>query len=76
MKRLLPVVVLALAIPCLAVAQTTTASPGKAAAASRSKVAAVPYGSNPAAGKTFVHDGITLTEASRRCCSASGIPQR
>ena len=60
MKRLLPVVVLALAMPCLAVAQTTTASPGKAAAASRSKVAAVPYDSNPAAGKTFVHDGITL----------------
>jgi hypothetical protein len=59
-ERLLPVVVLGLAMPCLAVAQTTTASPGKAAAASRSKVAAVPYGSNPAAGKTFVHDGITL----------------
>ena len=59
MKRQLLIVVLALTIPCLAVAQTT-APPAKAATTSRAKVAAVPYGSNPAAGKTFVHDGVTL----------------
>ena len=59
MKRQLLIVVLALMIPCLAVAQTT-APPAKAATTSRAKVAAVPYGSNPAAGKTFVHDGVTL----------------
>lgn len=52
MKQQLLIVVLALALPCLAVAQTTTARPAKAVA--------VPYGSNPAAGKTFVHDGVTL----------------
>ena len=55
MKRQLLIVVLALAIPRLAVGQTTTAS-AKAATASQPKVAAVPYGSNPAAGKTFVQD--------------------
>jgi pimeloyl-ACP methyl ester carboxylesterase len=60
MKRQLLIVVLALAIPCLAVGQTTTAPPAKAATASQPRVAAVPYGSNPAAGKTFVHDGVTL----------------
>ncbi len=62
MKRQLIIVVLALAIPCLAAAQTTTAPPAKAKAttASQLKAAAVPYGSNPAAGKTFVHDGVTL----------------
>lgn len=60
MKRQLLIVLLALAIPCLAQAQTTTAPPAPAATASQSKVAAVPYGSNPAAGNTFVHDGVTL----------------
>jgi hypothetical protein len=58
-KRQLPIVVLALAIPCLAVAQTATA-PAKAPTASQPKATPVPYGSNPAAGKTFVHDGVTL----------------
>ncbi|HYN83088.1 MAG TPA: hypothetical protein VES88_16530 [Gemmatimonadaceae bacterium] len=60
MKRQLLIVVLALALPCLAVAQTTTAPPAKAATASQPTVAPVLYGSNPAAGKTFVHDGVTL----------------
>jgi len=60
MKRQLLIVVLALAIPCLAAAQTTTAPPAKAATRSQPKAASVPYGSNPAAGKTFVHDGVTL----------------
>ena len=60
MKRQLLIVVLALAVVCIAVAQTTTAPPAKAATASQPKVAAVPYGANPAAGKTFVHDGVTL----------------
>ena len=60
MKRQLLIIVLALAIPSLAVAQTTTAPPAKAATASQRKAAAVPYGSNPAAGKTVVHDGVTL----------------
>ena len=59
MKRQLLIVLLVLAIPCLAVAQTATV-PAKAPTASTPKVAAVAYGSNPAAGKTFVHDGITL----------------
>ncbi len=59
MKRQLLIVVLALAIPCLAAAQTTTAPSAKAATASQ-PAAAVPYGSNPAAGKTFVHDDVTL----------------
>ena len=60
MKRQLLIVILALTIPCLAVAQTTTAPPAKAATASQPKAAAVPYGSNAAVGKTFVHDGVTL----------------
>jgi len=60
MKRQLLIILLALAIPCGAGAQTTAAPPAKAAAASRPKAAPVPYGSNPAAGKTFVHDGVTL----------------
>lgn len=59
MKRPLLVTLLALAIPCLAAAQTT-APLAPAATASRMKTAAVPYGSNAAAGKTFVHDGVTL----------------
>jgi pimeloyl-ACP methyl ester carboxylesterase len=60
MKRHLLVVVLALVSPSFAVAQTATKPPATAATASRPKVAAVPYGANPAAGKTFVHDGVTL----------------
>jgi len=60
MKRQLLIVALALATPCLAVAQTTTAPPPRAATASQPKPAVVPYGSNPAAGKTFVHDGVIL----------------
>src|SRR5688572_7903410 len=60
MKRQLLIVVLALAIPCLAVAQAAPARPAKAGTTSQPKAAAVPYGSNPAAGKTFVHDGVTL----------------
>jgi pimeloyl-ACP methyl ester carboxylesterase len=59
MKRQSLIFVLALAIPCLAAAQTTTAPPAKAATASR-PAAPVPYGSNRAVGKTFVHDGVTL----------------
>lgn len=59
MKPQLLVVVLALAAPCLAVAQTTTAPPANAATASQRKAVAARYGSNPA-GKTFVHDGVTL----------------
>jgi pimeloyl-ACP methyl ester carboxylesterase len=60
MKRSLLIVVLAIALPCLAIAQTTTAEPAKAAAADQPKAAAVPYGSNPAAGNTLVHEGVTL----------------
>jgi pimeloyl-ACP methyl ester carboxylesterase len=60
MKRQLLIVVLALALPCLATAQTTIAPPVKAATASQPKAAAVAYGSNPAAGQTFLHDGVTL----------------
>jgi len=59
MKRKLLIVVLALALPCLVVAQTASAPPAKANP-SRPKAPAVPYGSNPAAGKTFAHDGVTL----------------
>jgi pimeloyl-ACP methyl ester carboxylesterase len=60
MNRYLLTFVLALAIPGLAAAQATSTPPAKAATASQPKRAAVPYGSNPAAGKTFVHDGVTL----------------
>ena len=60
MTRQLLTVVLAVGIPCLAVAQTTTAPPTQSATAPRANVAAVPYGSNRVAGKTFVHDGVTL----------------
>ncbi|HEY7192378.1 MAG TPA: hypothetical protein VH439_01455, partial [Gemmatimonadales bacterium] len=60
MKRHLLVVVLALVSPGFAVGQTATQPPAKAAAASRPKIAAVPYGANKAVGKTFVHDGVTL----------------
>ena len=60
MTRQLLTVVLAVGIPCLAVAQTTTAPPTQSATAARANVAAVPYGSNRVAGKTFVHDGVTL----------------
>lgn len=52
MKQQIAVIVLALAVPALASGQVATA-PAKSAAA-------VPYGANPAAGKTFVHDGVTL----------------
>lgn len=52
-----PVLLLALALPCLAVAQTAAAPPKPAVAPARPVVA---YGSNPAAGKTFIHDGVTL----------------
>ncbi len=58
MKRQWLIVLFLLAVPCLATAQAT--APRAKAAASRSKAAAVPYGSNRAAGKTFVHDGVTL----------------
>ena len=51
------VLLLALALPCLAVAQTAAAPPKPAVAPARPVVA---YGSNPAAGKTFIHDGVTL----------------
>jgi pimeloyl-ACP methyl ester carboxylesterase len=60
MKRQLLIVALTLAIPCLAVAQTATAPTAKASTAFQPNVAAVPYGSNQGAGKTFVHDGVTL----------------
>ena len=59
MTRPLLALVLALVLPCLADAQTHHPS-APAVASSRPKAAAVPYGSNPAAGKTFVHDGVTL----------------
>jgi len=52
MKRQMLVLALALAVPALASGQVATAPARKAAA--------VPYGSNPAAGQTFVHDGVTL----------------
>jgi pimeloyl-ACP methyl ester carboxylesterase len=52
-----PVLLLALALPCLAGAQTAVAPPKPVVAPVRPAVA---YGSNPAAGKTFIHDGVTL----------------
>ena len=51
MKRLLVLFLLALSVPCLAAAQARTTQPGKAA---------VKYGANPAAGRTFMHDGVKL----------------
>jgi pimeloyl-ACP methyl ester carboxylesterase len=55
MKRLLSAVVLVILTSAIGQAQTNTSSAKvKSAAAS----AAVKYGSNPAAGHTFVHDGI------------------
>ena len=51
MKRQFLIVALTLAIPCLAVAQTATAPTAKAGTALQPKVAAVPYGANPAAGR-------------------------
>jgi triacylglycerol esterase/lipase EstA (alpha/beta hydrolase family) len=58
MKRAATSVLLsALALPCLAVAQTVAAPPRPVVAPARPVVA---YGSNPAAGKTFIHDGVTL----------------
>jgi pimeloyl-ACP methyl ester carboxylesterase len=51
MKRLLALFLLALSVPSLAAAQARTAGSGKAAAK---------YGANPAAGHTFMHDGVTL----------------
>ncbi|HUS10232.1 MAG TPA: alpha/beta hydrolase, partial [Pyrinomonadaceae bacterium] len=51
MKRLLVLVLLALSIPGLAAAQAKT---------TRATSPAVKYGSNPAAGDTFVHDGVRL----------------
>lgn len=55
MTRHVLVLVLALALPHAAGAQTAGAPP-----ASHPGSAAVPYGANPAAGHTFVHDGVTL----------------
>jgi pimeloyl-ACP methyl ester carboxylesterase len=52
MKRLFIAVAVVLTLPCLAHAQTVVAP--------RAKRAAVPYGANPAAGKTFVHEGVSL----------------
>src|SRR4029079_16644640 len=60
MKRHLLIVVLALVSPCFGVAQSATKPPAKVATAFRPKVAAVPYGAKPAAGKTIVRDGVTL----------------
>ncbi len=60
MRRHFLIVALTLAIPCLAVAQTATAPTAKAGTAFQPKVAAVPYGSNQGAGKTFIHDGVKL----------------
>jgi pimeloyl-ACP methyl ester carboxylesterase len=59
MKQQLFIVVLALAIAGLAVAQTPAPPSQKTPTASQRR-AGVPYGSNPAAGQTFVHDGVTL----------------
>jgi hypothetical protein len=50
MKRLLVVILLSLSVPDVAVAQTATAR----------TTASVKYGSNPAAGHTFSHDGVKL----------------
>jgi pimeloyl-ACP methyl ester carboxylesterase len=50
MKRQSLALLLVLAVPTLAVTQGATAP----------RQARVEYGSNPAAGKTFVHDGVTL----------------
>jgi hypothetical protein len=52
MKRLLVfVLLLAVSAPSLAGAQATAA---------RSTTPALKYGANPAAGRTFAHDGVTL----------------
>ena len=51
MKRLLSLVLLTLSVPCLAGAQVRTAP---------ATAPAVRNGSNPAAGHTFTHDGVTL----------------
>jgi pimeloyl-ACP methyl ester carboxylesterase len=63
MKRQMLVLVLALAVPCAAAAQSQTTAPAQTAAKTRAAVPARPavmYGSNPAAGKTFTHGGVTL----------------
>jgi pimeloyl-ACP methyl ester carboxylesterase len=51
MTRLLAIVFLGLLLPALADAQTAAAPP---------PTPLVKYGANPAAGRTFVHDGVTL----------------
>ncbi len=60
MQRLLPALVV-LALPCLASAQAPAAVPP---AAQRARTGAVQppvkYGANPAAGRTFTHDGVRL----------------
>jgi pimeloyl-ACP methyl ester carboxylesterase len=54
MKRTMVFVVLvALAVPCLTFGQTQTQT-------APPPTATVRYGANPAAGKTFTHDGVTL----------------
>src|SRR5574341_2180978 len=59
MKRLLITVLLALAGPVVAFAQAPAVqSPARATALAAK--APVKYGSNPAAGRTFTHDGIRL----------------
>ena len=50
MKRLLVLILLSLSVPGVAVAQTATAR----------TTASVKFGSNPAAGHTFAHDGVKL----------------
>lgn len=49
MKRLLVLVLLALSVPGLAAAQART---------TRATMPAVRYGANPAAGHTFINDGV------------------
>jgi len=51
MKRLLVIVLLALSVPCLAIAQAKT---------TRATTTVVRYGANPRAAHVFTHDGVRL----------------
>lgn len=59
MTRRLLIALLAATIPAVAAGQTTTAPRSRSTSGSQPR-AAVPYGVNIAAGKTFVHDGVNL----------------
>lgn len=60
MVRPLLTVLLAAGGSCLAAAQTPPARSAQVVTAVRPRPATVQYGSNKAAGDTFVHDGVTL----------------